>query len=168
MPKGIMIKQILLMLFLSALMSLPVQVQAARKSQINFNLGQDTPDDGEARENSATLFRMSLSTEPSWFRLVAGFTMINGSAFMQGEFTIGPYIYPLANVRKTPIQPFVFAEGVFGVGTLDEEARMDTGMGMGAGVDWRWGKKSGITVAMELHTATETSNRIWLGWFSQY
>jgi hypothetical protein len=141
---------------------------AARRSQININLGIDSPDDGEDRESAATMFRASLSTAPYMFRFVAGFTAVLGSAYMQGEFTFGPYFYILSSIKKTPIQPFIFAEGVFGVGTLDEEARTDAGSGLGAGVDIKFAKMSGITFSMEMHSASETSNRIWFGWFTQY
>jgi len=138
----------------------------ANKYQFNFNLGQDTADDGEERTGTATLVRFGLSTAPtSMFRLNTAFTYQTGSnSFSQGDFTLGPYIYPLAYMgRKTPGQPFIFAEGKIGFGTLAKTSRTDSGFGMGAGIDLQMFKHSGLTFSVEQHSASESSTRLWLG-----
>ena len=138
----------------------------ANKFQFNFNVGQDTPDDGEDRSGTATLVRFGLSTAPSsMFRFNTAFTYQTGSnSFSQGDFTLGPYIYPLAYMgRKTPGQPFIFAEGKIGFGSLAKESRTDSGFGMGAGIDLQIFKNSGITFSVEQHSASEASTRLWLG-----
>lgn len=143
-------------------------IVANKKSQLNLNLGLDYPDKGQDRSSSATMLKFGISTKPSIFRFSAGFTLSVGSGYKQGELNIGPYIYPLAYVKKVAFQPFLFAEGKFGVGQFSSKARMDTGYGIGTGTDIRFGKSSGITLAAELHSAEEDANRFWLGWYTQY
>ncbi|OIQ17898.1 MAG: hypothetical protein BM556_10760 [Bacteriovorax sp. MedPE-SWde] len=140
----------------------------ASKFQFNFNVGQDTADDGEDRSGTASLVRFGLSTSPaSMFRWNTAFTYQTGSnAFSQGDFTLGPYIYPLAYMgRKTPGQPFIYAEGKIGFGTLAKKSRTDTGFGMGAGIDLQMFKHSGVTFSVEQHSASEASTRLWLGFY---
>jgi hypothetical protein len=139
----------------------------AAKFQFNLNVGQDTPDDGEDRSGTATLLRFGLSTKPAFIRLNTAFTYQSGSnSFSQGDFTIGPYIYPLAYMgRKTPGQPFIFAEGKVGFGSLAKESRTDAGFGMGAGIDLQMFKHSGFTFSVEQHSASEASTRLWLGFY---
>lgn len=139
----------------------------AASFRTSFYAGQDRPDDGETREDAATLFRFGISTEPTMFRLNAAFSYLSGSEFTQGEFALGPHIYPLANVRKSRIQPFVYAEAIVGFGSFQEEARQDFGYDLGAGLDWRWGKASGLSLAVALHAAEESGHRVYLGWFWQ-
>lgn len=139
----------------------------ANKFQFNFNLGQDTADDGEERSGTATLVRFGLSTKPAFFRFNTAFTYQTGSnSFTQGDFTLGPYIYPLAYMgRKTPGQPFIFAEAKVGFGTLAKKSRTDSGFGMGAGIDLQMFKNSGFTFSVEQHSASEASSRLWLGFY---
>jgi len=121
----------------------------AAKFQFNFNIGQDNPDDGADREGGATLIKFGLSTKPQFFRWNSSFIYMTGSnQFSQGDFTIGASIYPLASVEKSPAQPFLFVEGKIGFGTLDDQSRMDTGFGLGAGVDIMIFKESGLTLAI--------------------
>jgi len=75
--------------------------------------------------------------------------------------------YPLPYLKRLPFQPFVFVEGKFGVGVFAEKARIDAGYGLGAGVDIKIGKKSGFSIIAELHGATETAQRFYIGYFSQ-
>ncbi|EQC52690.1 hypothetical protein M901_2119 [Bacteriovorax sp. DB6_IX] len=140
----------------------------ANKFQFNFNIGQDTADDGEERSGTATLVRFGLSTTPkTMFRLNTAFTYQSGSnSFSQGDFTLGPYIYPLAYMgRKTPGQPFLFAEGKIGFGSMAKKSRTDSGFGMGAGIDLQMFKNSGFTFSVEQHSASESSTRLWFGFY---
>ena len=139
---------------------------AARNSQVNGFLGQDTPDTGEERTGSATLFKFSLTTKPSILRFVTSFTGAVGSGFTQGELGFGVQMYPLAFKNKSYVQPLVYIEGVFGVGSLNDKSRTDAGYDLGAGLDIRMGKISGLNISVSIHNATESSTRLWLGWFT--
>ncbi len=157
----------MLRLFLLSLFILLNANAFAANFRTSFYVGQDNPDDGEAREDSANLFRFGISTEPAMFRLNASFSYLTGSEFTQGEFAIGPHFYPLAGQGKSRIQPFLYAEGLVGFGSFNEEARQDAGYDLGAGLDWRWGKQSGLSLAVALHSGEESGHRLYLGWFWQ-
>ena len=159
-----MIKKILLLIPIIMLSS-----ALGAKFQFNFNIGQDKPDDGEERSGSATLLKFGLSTKPTTFRFTTGFSYATGSGgFSQGDFTLGTQLYPLASLgRKTPGQPFLFLDGKVGFGSLDKTARTDAGFGMGAGIDLQMFKTSGFTFAVEQHSASESSTRLWLGFYWQ-
>ena len=139
---------------------------AAGDFNFHLNAGQDNPDDGETRTNGATLLKFELVNGKRIFRMGVGFTYLMGSGqFSQGELTVGPFIYPLGKMSKSPAQPFVFALGKVGFGTLSDKSRTDTGFGMGAGVDLHMLDRGGVTLAVEQHTATETATRLWFGIF---
>ena len=138
------------------------------QSMFEFHLtaGQDNPDDGEERTGSATLAKFELITGKRIFRLGSSFTYLTGSEqFSQGDFCLGPYIYPLAYTSKSPAQPFVFAIGKVGFGTLNDTSRTDAGFGLGAGVDLKMFKRGGFTLAVEQHSASESATRLWAGIF---
>ena len=133
--------------------------------QFNFNVGTDDPESTDERSGSAFLMRFALSTPPKWIRLVTAFTAMTGGGLTQGEFALGPHFYVLSHIRNSPVQPFFFAEGSFGVGTYDDEVRTDGGFGIGVGVDMNFGDRGGMTLAVEQHNATESAHRLWLGFF---
>lgn len=155
-------KKVLILIALLAASS-PV---LASKSYFHLYVGQDNPDDGETRTASANMLKLELTNGLRFFRFSTGFTYMRGaSQFSQGELTVGPYIYPLGGISKTPAQPFIFALGKIGFGTLEDTSRMDTGYGLGAGVDMNVFDRSGFTIAVEQHNATETATRLWAGFF---
>ncbi len=119
------------------------------KYQFNLNVGSDNPDTSATRSGNATLIKFAISTRPKIFRLVGGFTYLTGGGLQQGEFSVGPHIYPFASIPRTPIQPFLYAEGAFGIGSYLDEIRYDAGYGIGLGIDFQLFKKSGFTFAIE-------------------
>ncbi|MCB9060843.1 MAG: hypothetical protein H6622_04910 [Halobacteriovoraceae bacterium] len=137
----------------------------AAKFQFDLLGGYDTPQADDERTASAALLKFNLSTKPAMFRWQSGFALAFASGLTQGEFSFGFNFYPLTHLQKTPAQPFLFAEGVFGLGTYDELVRMDTGYGLGVGINLNFWKSSGMTVAVEQHKATETATRLWFGLF---
>ena len=138
---------------------------AANSHQINFNFALEEPDDGESRSQGSNILRFSVTSNTGWFRMVGGFNFLMGGGLQQGEFGIGPYIYPMGPISKSKIQPFFWAEGKIGYGQLDNKVRMDTGFGLGAGVDLKFTKKFGLTLGVEQHSATESATRLWFGLF---
>lgn len=146
------------------ILATPLTAWSRGKFQFHFNLGQDNPDAGEERTANATMAQFSLVRGDKIFRLGSGFTYMMGSGqFSQGEFTIGPYVYPLAKTTKSPVQPVLYAVGKIGFGSLNDESRMDAGYGLGAGVDIYFFKRSGISLAVEQHNASESATRLWFG-----
>jgi len=142
----------------------PYTSHARGKVQFHFDFGQDNPDEGEERESNSTMVKLSLVKGAKVFRLGSGFTYLTGSnQFSQGEFTIGPYLYPLGATSKSPVQPMFYAVGKLGFGTLADESRMDTGYGLGVGIDIYFFKSSGISIAVEQHNASESATRLWVG-----
>lgn len=136
----------------------------ARGSQFNFNIGLDDPDDGEARSSTAPIMKFGISSnKDKFFRWNGGFIVAWGGGLKQGEFTFGPYIYPLSSISKTAAQPFLYAEGVWGMGSYDGKSRTEAGFTLGVGSDLAIGKQWGLTLAFEQHNATETATRLWLG-----
>lgn len=154
-----------------------------RKSQFVFVGGVDIPDEDKTntsttssttedpnkdRETNAGFTKITLQTRPKWFRFSAAATFIGGSEYLQAEFNLGFYIYPLAYLfRKGPIQAFFFAEGSAGAGRFNEQTRFDIGYEAGAGGDFRMGKKWGFTVGGSVRNATEKSFRAFGGIFYQ-
>lgn len=137
-------------------------------SQFNTDFGIDTPDSTETRTETATLLKFALANDKkSWWRWVGSFAIAWGGKLKQGEFLFGPHIYPLVGVSKSKVQPFLYAEGVWGLGSYDEVSRTEAGFAMGVGADLFLGKSWGLTVAFEQHNATETATRLWLGIFVQ-
>jgi hypothetical protein len=139
---------------------------AGRSSQVNILIGQETPDSGEVRSAKATLVKFSLTTEPTIFRFVTSFVVSFGTNYTQGDIGLGAQFYPLAYKSKSYVQPLLFAEGVFGVGSFDEKSRTDAGYELGAGLDFRLGKSGGINLSVSIKESEESSTRIWLGWFT--
>jgi len=135
--------------------------------QFNFNLGQDNPDEGETRTGAATMARFAISTKPRLFRMVGAFTALTGGGLQQGEFSAGPHLYPFGNINRGFIQPYLFAEGSFGIGTFEEKTRYDSGYGVGVGCDFFLSKKGGMTLAVEKKQATESAYRLWIGFIYQ-
>ncbi|OFZ48736.1 MAG: hypothetical protein A2381_05295 [Bdellovibrionales bacterium RIFOXYB1_FULL_37_110] len=135
--------------------------------QFNFNLGQDNPDEGETRTGNASMARFAISTKPRLFRLVGAFTALTGGGLQQGEFSAGPHVYPFGNINRGFIQPYLFAEGSFGIGTFEEKTRYDSGYGVGVGCDFFLNKKGGMTLAVEKKEAAESAYRLWIGFIYQ-
>lgn len=136
---------------------------AGGRYQFNFNVGMDDPESGETRSGNAILSRFSISTRPKTIRLIGAFTALAGGGLKQGEFSVGPHIYPFSALKATPVQPFLSAEGSFGVGTYQDKVRYDTGYGVGVGIDFLFFHRSGLTIVFEQHGATETAYRMWIG-----
>jgi len=157
---GLAMRVLLILLLL-----LTVSTSWARgKYQFHFDVGQDNPDTGEERTSAATLVKFELVNGQEVWRIGSAFIYAMGSQqFSQGEFTIGPYIYPLARTSRSPIQPAIYAVGKVGFGTFADKSRTDTGYGLGAAVDIYMFKSSGIKIAVEQHSATESATRLWLG-----
>ena len=140
----------------------------AAASQFNLDFGLDTPDASEVRSGNATLIKFALANnKKSWWRWVGAFAIAWGSLFKQGEFLFGPHIYPLVGVSKSKVQPFLYAEGVWGLGSFNNASRTEAGFAMGVGADIFIKKRWGFTIAFEQHNATETATRIWIGIFNQ-
>lgn len=136
---------------------------AQYRYQFNFNVGTDNPESTDTRSGGASLVRFAISNRPRVFRFVGGFTIMSGGGLKQGEFAVGPHIYPFSNVPHTPVQPYVGAEGTFGIGTFNDKLRYDTGYGLILGCDFQFWSRSGLTIAIEQHNATETAFRMWIG-----
>ena len=134
--------------------------------QFNLNLGMDDPEATDTRNTSGYMAHFQLATDRSSLRMVSGFTYLMAGTLTQGEFTVGGNYYPLAFVgEKSPVLPFVQVTGVFGVGSFQDEVRMDTGYGLGVGVDINAFKGSGLTIMIEQHNATESATRTYVGYF---
>ncbi len=124
----------------------------------------DDPDDGETRTSTAPLLKFAVSSKTdSFIRWVGGFIAAWGGGLKQGEFTFGPYIYPLSYNSKAVAQPFVYAEGIWGLGSYDNKSRTEAGFTLGVGIDLLMTKDWGWTLAFEQHNATETATRLYLG-----
>lgn len=134
--------------------------------QVNFNIGQDDPSSSDTRTEAANLVKFGLQNGDGIFRFGSAFTIVKaGGNLTQGDFGIGPYIYPLASVTKSFFQPFFWVEGSFGFGSYADVIRIDAGYGMGAGVDIKMTKKWGFTLAIAQQNATESATRLWVGIF---
>lgn len=134
------------------------------RTQFNLLLGTDNPQEGEERDSNASMLKFGITTRPqNIFRFGASFNYVTGGGLQQGEFACGPFVFPFAKNGRAPVQPFLFGEATLGVGTYDEKLRTDTGGGFGVGADFRVAKKWGISLVIEQHLATESSQRLFLG-----
>lgn len=136
-------------------------------NQMNVDLGLDRPESGAAHASSSGLLRFQLQTTPRFFRLLSAFNMVVGSNLMMGEITLGPSIHFLSKLyEEARIQPFVGAEGIGAFGSKDARATLTGGYGIFAGTDLRvFGKKSGLSLAIESTYVGQQSLRVWLGFF---
>lgn len=143
-----------------------VEPTLARSLQFNVNAGLEIPDEGDTREgNSAFYGQAKISTFGSFARLQSSLSVLFGSGYLQGEFGIGPAIYFLTPFvgKKAQAHPFILAEGIIGVGALDETSQLDFGWAAAVGVDLRLWDKSGITVGVQKHNQATSSLRYYLG-----
>lgn len=138
-----------------------------RGYQFDFNGGLEKNNgSGKRSGKTAEMARFKLMTSPAFFRFHGAYTFVQGSELQQSEFSLGGSMYVLHDLMKdTPCQPYVDAEGLFGVGYVSKVSRMDFGYAVGAGIDIQLGDKWGINLAAQYKGATEISYRLWLGFY---
>lgn len=134
--------------------------------QASVGAGIDKPYVGETRAQ-ASLLQMQFSTYTRLLRLQSAFSYLNASGYTEGEAAFGVALYLVSPFvsKYAPIHPFVSLGGTFGLGTLDEKSRMDTGFYYGAGVDLLFWERSGFTVSVSQQNAKEKTLRYVLGIF---
>ena len=135
-------------------------------TQFNLLLGTDKPEDGETRGSAVSILKFGVTSSPQkLFRFGTGFAFLSGGGLQQGELSFGPFFYPFAKYDRSPVQPFLYGEGVLGVGSFDGSLRTDVGGGFGVGIDFRLARKWGMSLAIEEHLATEKAQRLFLGFY---
>ncbi|MDC0253396.1 hypothetical protein OAK75_00760 [Bacteriovoracales bacterium] len=148
-------------------------MNAFSKFQVKFSGGLETLGNKRGIAASETPFLIKVGLQNgNVFRWSSTFAFILGANYKQGDFGLGTSVYPLANITKSIVQPFLYVEGFLGLGRFSSdgtnfETRMDPGYNLGVGVDLEIFKKYGIHLMVENHGGKESSQRLLFGIYSK-
>lgn len=135
-------------------------------NQTNLNFGIDEPSAGSGRETSY-LLQGQFAILAKLVRLQSAFSALFGSNYLEGEGQIGAHIYLLTPfvTDRSWAHPFLSAMGTVGVGSLNDSSRLDLGYAYGAGIDLKFWRRTGVTLAVQQHNAKEDALRYMVGFF---
>lgn len=143
----------------------PSAAAEAAGFQSNVNFGVDAPTSGT--RSNANFAQGKLATLTKFFRLESSFILLSGSGFLEGEGGVGLAIYPVSQLvsERANIHPFLFGMGTVGVGKLNNVSRLNAGVAYGVGVDLKFWRSGGFSLALAKHDALEKSFRYSVGIF---